>query len=548
MKKVLFGIESKTGFLAWRITRYRLIGSLIILFACISCTSLTSKEQIIPFIVSIEPDDSIRYDYFILECRQIKEFAGEIDLDGSEIRIHDLNNDNILVPQLINTNRDNEPDFIKVKTTIQRNEPIRPFELIISIRKSKTTERVDSFVANTGTIRVNYLRNYPDYSLSNNLDGIWAETISGSFVNTYPDPSKLEIFEPGEWTYTNGFFTNGLCYYDELTGSNNHLAYVQQWLDLFVNEKGEIDPGKYSKERYRLDDVLPGRSLLYVYEKTGNTKYLKAAEILVDQLKNQPRTSAGGYWHKKVYDWQMWLDGIYMADVFMMQYAEITGHPEDIDDAIFQMKLIYKNTSDSATGLLAHGWDESRSKIWADPVSGKSPEFWGRGMGWYCMALTDALDYIPDNHPQRGEVLDILKNISAALIKYQDKETGLWYQVLDKSSQKGNWPETSCTAMFAYAFLKAYKMGYLPEEYQLSAKKAFEGLKKHFVYFDNDGRIYLTGTVKVGTLNEEVSNGSYDYYISVDRRVNDFKGVGALLYLAIVEEHLNMQKKENNEK
>jgi unsaturated rhamnogalacturonyl hydrolase len=521
-------------------------GPIIVLLIAISCSGLSSKEKRLPFIVSIDRNDTTRYSYFLLNYPQVAERFGRNGIADKMIRVHDLNNDEIMAPQLVDTNNDEQPDYIRINTKIRRNEPLRPFELVIS-KNEKQVLTNDPPVNNQGPIQIVYVNSFGDYSKNTRLEGKWASTIAQTFIETYPNPADLEIFEPGEWTYTNGFFLNGLCYYDQIGGVDKYLEYVQHWLDCFVNAEGEIDTLKYLEKNYRLDDILPGRSLLYVYQKTGNTKYLKAAEVLMDQLKNQPRTSDGGYWHKKMYNWQMWLDGIYMSDVFILQYAIQTNHPEYIDEAIFQIKLIYKNTRDSVTGLMAHGWDESRSKIWADPVSGKSSEFWGRGMGWYIMALVDGLDYIPRDYPKRKEILDILKNISDALLKYQDKETGLWYQVLDKAKQSGNWPESSCSAMIAYAFLKAYKMGYLPEKFSISAQKAYEGIKKHFIYFDDAGKIYVTGTVKVGTLNEEVSNGSYDYYVSVDRRVNDFKGVAALLYLAEVDEFMNKQKPVSNE-
>ncbi len=528
--------------------RLRYTALLLLLAIIYACNGNRENIQTLPFTVSVSVQDSVTYNHFFINCEQVKEYLGEVDFINSMLRIRDLNNDNILYPKLFDTNKDRKPDLIRVETMMQRNEPLKPFELIISKHNRKQNELIDSFVSNEGTIRVTLLQDYSDYIQQNNVEKIWAKTVVTTFMNTYSSPADLEMFEPGEWTYTNGFFLNALCYYYELTGDDSYISYVQQWLDLFLNDKGEIAINKYRKEKYRLDDILPGRSLLYVYKKTGDPKYLKAAGILVDQLKEQPRTSDGGYWHKKIYEWQMWLDGIYMADVFMLQYADIMNQPEYIDKAVSQIRLIYNHTRDSVTGLLVHGWDESRTRIWANTVNGKSPEVWGRGMGWYTMALVDALDYIPENHPGRAEVLHILSEVSGALINYQDKELGLWYQVIDKPQRNDNWPESSCTAMFAYSFLKAYKKGYLPERFKLSAEKAFNGLKQRFVYFDKEGKIYLTGTVKVGTLNEETSNGSYEYYVSVDRRVNDFKGIGALLYLAITDEYLNINNMTNNEK
>jgi unsaturated rhamnogalacturonyl hydrolase len=234
----------------------------------------------------------------------------------------------------------------------------------------------------------------------------------------------------------------------------------------------------------------------------------------------------------------MWLDGIYMADVFLLQYAGLYNQLKYRDEAVEQISLIYRHTRDSKTGLLYHGWDESINKIWANPKTGTSPEFWGRGLGWYMMALADVLDYLPENYSKRDSIVNIFKELSLSVSNFQDTSTGLWYQVVDKARVAGNWPESSCTAMFAYAFTKGYKKGFLDKKYFEQAQKAFNGLINNNIYFDNEGKIYLTGTVKVGTLNFKSSDGSFGYYISVDRRTNDFKGLAALLYLSMALEYL----------
>jgi unsaturated rhamnogalacturonyl hydrolase len=301
-----------------------------------------------------------------------------------------------------------------------------------------------------------------------------------------------------------------------------------------VNENGKFDTSKYKREVYELDNILPGRLLLFLYQQTGDIRYAKAADQLIDQLGHQPKTSDGGFWHKKVYTNQMWLDGIYMADVFMAQYASIFNKPQYFDEAAKQIGLIYNHTVDPKTGLLYHGWDENKNKVWANPQTGASPEFWGRALGWYIMALVDCLDYFPTNHPERNKILQIFKNLSSSIAKYQDTTAGLWYQVVDKGNLPDNWFESSCSAMFAYAFAKGFQKGYLGTGYQQRAVKAFNGLVSHDVYFDDQGKLYLNGTVKVGTLNPKVSKGDYEYYIGVDRRINDFKGMAAFFYLSLV--------------
>jgi unsaturated rhamnogalacturonyl hydrolase len=511
---------------------------LCIVLIILSCNTGSEKNRKLQFVLKLSPDVLSSRDYYLLEWKKIEKILGPIPLTHTEIMIRDLNNDEMLVPETVDTNEDNIPEFIKIPVHNDMDEPLRPYELIVNWKRKNRILLKHESITQPDEISIEFLKRPDHKTLDTYYKGHWADAVSETFVHAYDKPSHLDIYALDEWTYTTGFFLNGLCYYDMLTGKDKYLSYVKGWLDFFVNGDGSFDTLKYDKKKYRLDDVLPGRSLLYVYKKTGNEKYLKAAEELLNQIRHQPRTSEGGYWHKKIYEWQMWLDGIYMSDVFLLQYASLLNEPQYYDDAIFQYKLIYEHTLDSVTGLLFHGWDESRQAIWADPLTGRSPEFWGRGMGWYMMALVDALDYIPVSHPDRDDMLKMLVQLSSSVIKYQDPGSGMWYQVIDKADKKGNWPETSCTAMFAYAFLKSYKKGYLPVSYKNSAEKAYEGLKKEYIYFDDSGKLYLMQTVKVGTLNVEVSNGSYDYYVSVDRRVNDFKGIGALLYLAIVDEYM----------
>jgi len=501
---------------------------LIMLFP--SCNS-GLDQTVVPYVVETSAAGKANQEYYLIDFQLITDrFSSK-----ANIRIRDLNNGKLSDPEIIDINNDNLPDYLKVNIPVSCEEPLRPFEMILTRSSGKINLKYEALVP-SGAVTIKFLKSDPQDILESG--GSCAIAISENFTRLYSDPATLEIFAPGEWTYTNGFFLNALCYLDELSGKDQYLGYIRSWYDLFVDENGIIDTTKFHIEEYRLDDVLPGRALLYLYHKTGETRYLKAAEKLLLLLENQPRTTEGGYWHKKVYDWQMWLDGIYMGDVFMLQYAEMFNNPEMTDEAISQIRLIHRHTLDTVTGLLYHGWDESRSKIWADPQKGTSPEFWGRGMGWYMMALVDALDYIPQTHPERAQILQILQDLSDAVIRYQDKDSGLWYQVVDKAGIAGNWPETSCTAMFAYAFVKGNKMGYLPDKFKESGEKAYRSILENLVLFDDSGGFYLTGTVKVGTLNIEVSNGSYEYYISVDRRVNDFKGVAALLYLAIADEYL----------
>ncbi|NLP10538.1 glycoside hydrolase family 88 protein [bacterium] len=360
----------------------------------------------------------------------------------------------------------------------------------------------------------------------------WAHIVARSIIQTYPNPADLDVYGKG-WTYTNGFFLHGLYRLQQKEPNQEYLRYIQKWLDRYIDHDGRLISSEYKMDEYKLDDVEAGKIALLMYQRTGDTRYRRACEQLVEQLQKQPRTTEGGYWHKLVYPWQMWLDGIYMADAFLLQYAAAVQQPNWTDEAIRQIKLITAHTLDGKTGLYYHGWDEKKNPVWADPLTGASPGIWGRALGWFAMALVDGLDELDAHHPQRPQLLQILSKLSAALVTYQDPETGLWYQVVDRGDHTANWHETSCSAMFSYALARSVHQGYLPKKYLKNAEKAFQGLCRHHVYFDEQGLFYLTGTVKVGTLNFASSQGDFEYYVNTDRRINDFKGVAAFLFAAL---------------
>lgn len=361
----------------------------------------------------------------------------------------------------------------------------------------------------------------------------WAKVIADSFLAAYPDPRDFDIAKPGRWDYTAGFFLDGLLELHELSPDPRYLAYAKAWVDLFVDAKGTVSATAYDRSGHALDDVLPGRVLLALYRATGEERYRKAAGQISTELATQPRTKEGGFWHKLMYPHQMWLDGLYMGQPFAVEYGSVAGKGELFDDAARQFELSYRHTIDAKTGLLRHGWDESKQMGWADRKSGVSPEIWGRAMGWYLMAIVDCLDYLPADHPKRPWLISTLASLSKSLERYQDPATGMWYQILDKGDAPGNWHETSATAMFAYAMAKGARKGYLPKEARGVAEKAYAGLLEHHVYLSEQKRLAFTGTVKVGTLNASVSKGDYDYYVTTERRLNDLKGVAALLFASL---------------
>ena len=274
------------------------------------------------------------------------------------------------------------------------------------------------------------------------------------------------------WAYDYAFLAGSIGKLSEYTGDNKYVDYMKDYMDYYITDEGIIRI--YRMEEYNLDRIRPGVNFYTLYNKTGDKRYETAIKSLIEQLKTHPRTNDGGFWHKKVYPYQMWLDGIFMACPFMAEYAVTFNEPQWFDEIEKQITQIYQHTVDDETGLLYHAWDESREQRWCDPVTGRSKHFWSRAMGWYAMALVDVLDFMPENHSGYKKIIDILNNIAAALVKVQDLDTGIWYQVLDMGGREGNYLEASGTCMFAYAFATGVRKGYLPALYLPFAEKAYE--------------------------------------------------------------------------
>src|SRR5215216_1854798 len=336
---------------------------------------------------------------------------------------------------------------------------------------------------------------------------------------------------PAKWTYDHGLVLKGIERVWHNTGDKQYLDFIQRSMDHFVTNDGSIRT--YSIDDYNIDNILPGRNLLFLYRITGQEKYRKAAALLREQLKTHPRTSEGGFWHKKIYPSQMWLDGLYMGEPFYAEYAVTFNEDAAFDDIAKQFILMERHARDDKTGLLYHGWDESRKQRWSNPNTGRSPNFWGRAMGWFAMALVDTLDHFPRNHPQRAELVAILNRLSQAVAKYQEPRSGLWYQVLDKAGEKGNYLEASAACMFVYALTKGVRNGYLSAPYRQVAQKGYRGILREFVKTDANGLANLEGTVSVAGLGgNPYRDGSYEYYVSEKVVTNDPKGIGALLLAA----------------
>lgn len=358
-----------------------------------------------------------------------------------------------------------------------------------------------------------------------------------SEMQRFPELWQVDFVEKPKWDYTQGLMATAFLRLAEASGEQRYLEYVKAFADKFVDSVGNVM--MYKKEQYSLDRINGGKFLWELWHRTGEKKYALAAERLREQLNDHPRTSEGGFWHKKVYPHQMWLDGLYMGAPFYAQCAVELDRPQDFDDVINQFVIVNRHTYDARTGLNFHGWDESRQQAWADSVTGCSQHVWGRAMGWYFMALTDVLDFIPQDHPRRGEVMGLLQQVAAAVGKAQDEQTGVWYQVMDQPGREGNYLEATASCMFVYAYYKGIRLGYLPEaEYLPVAEKGYEGVVKEFIRENKEeGSISLTRCCAVAGLGgKPYRSGAYDYYIHETIRDNDPKGVGPFILASIERE------------
>lgn len=343
--------------------------------------------------------------------------------------------------------------------------------------------------------------------------------------------SRWPTGTPGSWNYEQGLVQRAIQTVWERTSNVAYYNYIKSKTDYFVTNAGNINT--YNANSYNLDNIATGRSLHFLYKQTGLSKYKWAADRLRGQLSSQPRTSDGGFWHKQIYPYQMWLDGLFMAEPFYAEYASLYEQNALIDVAK-QFVLMEKHARDTSTGLLYHGWNETRTEAWADPVTGCSPNIWGRAMGWYAMALVDAIEFFPQTNPQRDTLLGIWKRLSTSIIDYQDSESSLWYQVMDKGDSSGNYLEASASCMFVYALAKAARLGYSDSIARMAALKGYQGILSSFVTTDLEGRVHLQGTCPVAGLGgTPYRDGSYAYYVSVKGVEDDAKGIGAFILAAV---------------
>ena len=354
-----------------------------------------------------------------------------------------------------------------------------------------------------------------------------------------PEASCLDGQEGNlKWNYTTGLELKAFLDVYDACGDEALLDYVDAWYDAIIDSAGVIY--KYKKANYTLDHICPGRTLFQLYDLTGKEKYRSAMDTLYAQLLEQPRTEDGGFWHKQVYPDQMWLDGLYMAEPFYVEYtnrfvADSTERALNYQDIVHQFTTVYAHTFDPTTGLLRHAWDATGEMAWSDPETGQSDHAWGRAMGWYCMGLVDVAELMPDG-PEKDTLVQILQSLYGTIPLYADARTGMWFQVMDSPYRNGNYLEATASAMFTYVWLKGIRLGFLTG--RESALQTYESLLTTFVTKE-DGLTNLNQCCEVAGLGgKDNRRGDFDYYIHEPVRANDPKGIGPLIWAALEYERL----------
>ena len=358
-----------------------------------------------------------------------------------------------------------------------------------------------------------------------------AEQIAQSEMSHNPELWTCDGAAKPKWEYTPTLMARAFLELYQATGDTLYLNHVQRFADQFIGEDGSILT--YKQSLYNMDRIQGGNFLIMLNDINPQPQYRAAIETLRDQLREQPRTEEGGFWHKQVYEHQMWLDGLFTGTTFYARYAAWKPEPEAWDDIANQFLIVDHHTR-KTNGLNHHGWDESRRMGWSDSITGCSPETWGRAEGWYVMALCDVLELMPADHPKRPELTAILNRVMDALMTVQDKDTHLWYQVPDRAGEKGNYLESTCSAMYCFAMAKGVRLGLLPEQYKAEAYQVMDGLKELKIVQNEDGTLSLIDCCAVAGLGgNPYRDGTYEYYIHERIRPDDPKGVAPLILACI---------------
>ena len=360
----------------------------------------------------------------------------------------------------------------------------------------------------------------------------WSQQMTETAMKTWPDSFSVIPGRAARWSYDQGVILKGIEGVWKLYGDATYFNYIMHSMDYYVQDNGTIKD--YKRDEFNIDHTNNGKVLMMLYNVTGKEKYKKPIDLLRSQFNDHPRTKEGGFWHKKIYPWQVWLDGLYMGQPFYAEYAKQAKQDTVFNDIARQFINIERHTRDTKTGLLYHGWDESKEQQWANKQTGTSPHFWGRALGWYGLAMVDVLDHFPENHPGRDSIIQILNRFATAVTKVQDKQSGLWYDIVDMPDNPKNYKEASVSCMLVYTLAKAVRYGYIPASFSKNAKKGYDGIIKEFIEVDANGQTNLKGTVSVSGLGgKPYRDGSFDYYMSEKVVVNDPKGMGAFILASV---------------
>ncbi|MBQ8915571.1 MAG: glycoside hydrolase family 88 protein [Alistipes sp.] len=356
-----------------------------------------------------------------------------------------------------------------------------------------------------------------------------------------PTPALIDFMPPGvvRWNYTTGLELLAMMEAAKMYDRPDFDAYAERYYDTIVQPDGSV--WSYAREKYNIDHICPGRPLFELYERTGEERYRQVMDTLFLQLQHQPRIADGGFWHKKRYPQQMWLDGIYMGEPFYAEYVMRNIMPQDsvqgalcVADIVNQFVAAAKHTYDPATGLFRHAYDDVRAQFWCDKETGQSQHAWGRAVGWYAMALVETLQYIGEL-PAAQPMVEILHHLMKTLPRYANPESGMWYQVLDSPEREGNYEESTGSIMFVYAMLKGARLGYLPAEYREEGMKRYRQFVDRFVKENEDGTSSITSCCAVAGLDTEGTrrDGTYAYYLSEPVRDNDPKATGPFIWASM---------------
>ena len=457
------------------------------------------------------------------------------------------------------------------------NEDVFVHDVTVRNCRFDGVQQGNSLTGKTRDIRFDHLLINGSLTLQEKPYKHYSEWMTYSEMKRTPKSFLLDFSTKPKWSYVMGIELESMLDTYLRYGGQPIWDYCQMYIDTMITPKGDIRG--YKLEDYNLDNIRTGHFVARMYQEMKNEERRmknrpsnstappdssffilhSSLNLLLRQLEHQPRTTADGvFWHKAIYSYQVWLDGIFMGLPYYVLTASMLKNPDEAqkiyDDAVNQIQTTYRRTLDEKTGLNRHAWDETHEMFWADKQTGLSQHCWGRAQGWFTMALVELLDALPTDYPRRKEVVAVLQKDLAAIVRWQDKASGVWYQVMDSPDREGNYLESTCSAMFTYALLKAYRKGYVGSEYRDAGIRAYRGILNRFIRVNADTTLSLTQCCAVAGLGPGLSekvlkaapdvkenrrrDGSFSYYLSEPIRDNDAKGIGPFIWASLEMEQL----------